>query len=438
MISLDEALARIEETPVPRRTEIRPLAQAAGYVLADDILADRDYPPFDRSMMDGFALSRQFLLDHPGRPFPVVGRILAGSEAPEGIPEGCAIRIMTGAPVPRGLDLVIPLENAESSGALSATPPMDSSLGSVAFPSAWKNPPSAYANIARQGEDCRAGEALLSRGTVISPATMGALAAVGAAQVRVCSLPRVGLITTGSELVDVGAHPLPHQIRDSNGWTVRAFLHALGIEPTARLCVPDTREALRDAIADLIDCDVLILTGAVSAGDTDFVPEVLAEAGVREVFHGVSIKPGKPVWFGRGPAGPVVGLPGNPFAVQCGMRIFAVPLLCRFLGLEAPVWRIPLASDRRSRSPSRDEFFPAALVQTGIGIALRPLSHGGSGDIAAAAASDGIGLHLAAENNLAQGDLVSFFAWHAIRAAIGTAGGAGRGQSAPGRAGAAQ
>lgn len=410
MISLDDALALIHKAAVSQRTEVRPLARAMGSVLAEAVVADRDYPPFPRSMMDGFALSRQFLLDHPMHVFPVAGRILAGSEAPESIPEGCAIRIMTGAPVPGSLDLVIPLENAEIS---------EDGRGSalVCFPAARERPPSPFANISRQGEDCRAGYALLRRGTMVSAATASVLAAVGATQVRVFAPPRVGLITTGSELVDAAAQPLAHQIRDSNGWTVRAFLQAHAIEPDLRLCVSDTREKLRTAIEELMHCDILILTGAVSTGDTDFVPELLAEAGVRRIFHGVSIKPGKPAWFGAGPSGPVIGLPGNPFAVQCGMRIFVLPLLHRSLGLDTPSVSLPLAVSRRGPSSARDEFFPVAVVSSDRGLSLQPLAHRGSGDIAAAAFSDGIGLHPAGQSHLNAGDAVRFFAWNAAHCA---------------------
>ncbi len=375
---------------------------AFGRVLAADVRADRDYPPFDRSMMDGFAVRSADLAADPGRELIVAAVVNAGEAAPENTAApGHCVRIMTGAPVPAGFDAVIRIEDSTEQNQR------------VRFVC---DAPEPGRNIARRGEDLRAREVMAAQGSRVDHAVTGVLATTGTVRPTVYRPPRTAILTTGDELVDPAQTPAAHQIRASNGFVLAAQLRRYGVD--ARMeHRGDDRGAIEEALRELLDprgyaAELLLLTGGVSMGDRDFVPAALASAGIRNVFHRINVKPGKPLWFGTGERTAVFGLPGNPFSVQACCRIFVESYLRSALRFpEEPVQRFPLAGGRRKKG-ERHEFFPCRPVPTGSGaMQLMEVTFNGSGDVRAGLGSTGLALHPAEQSELAAGAVVRYFPW---------------------------
>ena len=259
---------------------------------------------------------------------------------------------------------------------------------------------------------CKKNEAPLQKNCWIDHSYQSILALSGQYQVKVEKLPQVAIISTGNEIVPANSIALPHQIRDSNAYTISSFLSRFGIHSPEKALVPDDKAALREKISSLLDQDILIISGGVSKGEADYVPEVLASLGVKELFHGVRIKPGAPFWFGYTPTGGVVfGMPGNPLAVQVACRVFLEPYICACFGLSprTPIL-LPLAAERMKKSKF-DEFFPCKIVNTGSFSGLLPIRHNGSGDIAAALQTNGIALHAEIYSHLPEGAFLPFYLW---------------------------
>lgn len=368
MIAVPEADALLAEHAHPLPAPSVPLAEAAGRVLREAVAADRDVPPYDRVAMDGIALASADL----GRRRFRVARTQAAGEPPRPLTEaGACVEIMTGAALPEGCDTVVRYEDlvmeddwAALREGVSVTPGQ---------------------NVHRRGDDRRAGDPVLSPGSRIGPAHIAALAALGKATVRVSARPRVAVVTTGDEVVPVDTVPLPHQIRQSNGPALRAAL--AGRAAVALDHAPDDADALRDRLgAALETADVVLIAGGVSAGRFDLVPGVLAALGVREVFHKVRQKPGKPLWFGVAPHAAVFGLPGNPVsALACAVR-YVVPFLDRAAGLADAPRRVVRLSELPRRKNDFTHFVPVRLD----GLDAHPVPSNGSGDFLSLVASDGV------------------------------------------------
>ena len=405
LLSVFEADARLADFRALFPTEDIPLVLASGRILREAIRADREYPALDRSRMDGIAIA--FAAWEMGvRDFPVGGMARAGD--PRGRLDdasGC-VEIMTGAPCPEGADTVIPYE------ALSTR-----EFGEAGVAAVVDSTTVAHGQfLHRRGSDCTRGEILVEAGSRLNAARVAAAASMGYARVTVTRRPRVAVVTTGDELVAVEEHPLPHQVRASNGHALRALLEGLaGVRVDS---VGDDPGALRARLeASLAESDVLLVTGGVSAGKFDEVPRVLRELGVEEVFHKVSQKPGKPLWFGRGRAGQLVfGLPGNPVSTLVCARRYVVPLLHAKSGWTAG--SAPQPSVRLSGplpAPSRlTQFLPVRLTDS----AAVPCALNGSGDFTGLGRSDGfveIPPQMDPEGNarfpLPEGELLSFFGW---------------------------
>jgi len=397
MISLAEALGHITASRAEWGMETVPLERSLGRVLAEDVVADRDYPPFNRATMDGFAVRADDLLRSPGEAYRVIGTLFAGDDTLFTLKAGDAVKIMTGAPVPESADAVIKKEEADESGNV------------VRFHAAEFT---RHQNIARKGEDGRKDQPILANGVRIGAGHLAVLAAVGKSAVRVVRIPRVAVLSTGNELQPVTGTVAPHQIRDSNGWAIAGFLRRHAIEPMPTVIVRDTLDDLTRAIASAIDCDMLIMSGGVSAGDADLVPQAMTACGIRNVFHRVQIKPGKPLWFGTGPNGiAAFALPGNPFSVQTACRIFIEPYIraCMQLPPGQPL-RLPLHEARKKKT-AFDEFFPAAIVVNET-THVAPLLYTTSGDITATVGSDGIALHPAGSGDLKMDETVELYLWN--------------------------
>lgn len=379
LLSCDAALALVlrhatEAGHAFARTERVSLDLAAGRVLAEALVADRDQPPFDRSTRDGYAV--RACESGTGSMLKLIGAIRAGEQwTGPALEAGEAIEIMTGAPVPAGADGVLMLEHVTLDGR---------QLCSEA-----KKPLRQGENIVPRAAEARAGDVVLAAGARMGAAEIALAASIGAAVVVVGTRPVVAIVATGDELVEVGEAPGPMQIRNSNSHGLAALVSANGGVPRVLPPVADTREALRAAIEGARDAAMLLLSGGVSAGKYDLVEEVLLDLGAEFFFTGVKIQPGKPAVFGRLPASGeraeqwVFGLPGNPVSTQVTATLFAMPLL-RALGGEVPAGPVfagaTLVEDVVVR-PGLTRFLPARIQSTLAGATVRPTGWQGSGDL---------------------------------------------------------
>lgn len=374
------------------------LDTAYGRMLAEPVYADRDYPPFDRATMDGYALRRDELVE--GRmEWRVRETIFAGGISSGAADGGLAgdecYKIMTGAAVPAGADIVIRREDVqELDGVVRLPAPMAAGMAS-------------YLNIARRGEDLRMGDLVVPKGCCCDASVVGLLASVGKARLRVGRMPRVRLLTTGNEIVDVDVVAGPVQIRNSNRWLLQSMLMKWGIRSFGHRHVIDDPALISEAVREALADDILICSGGVSAGDADYVPRVLAEAGVRCLFHKMAIKPGKPVWCGVMPGGGMVfALPGNPFSCLVGFVLLIEPYLRRCWGLAEPAsLSLPLFARRLKRTPL-DEFFPVRLA--GEPAQLHAMALNGSGDIRLGMQAQALGIHPADCGDLDAGQPVNY------------------------------
>jgi len=320
VIPFEEALDRVLAEAKPLGTEERALETSLGRALAESVVAPFDVPRFDSSAVDGFGV----LVDDvrsasPDRPIrlTLTGTVPAGADAADTqVGPGMAVKVFTGAPIPPGADAVVMQEDVEqSNGALTVK-------GGV--------PPGQ--NIRRKAEEFSLGDVLFERGTLVTPAVLASLGSLGLSRVEVGSAPRVGIVSTGDELVSAGLDLGPGQIYESNSLGLAACLRALGIEPSIVLRVRDDRAATAEAFARVFEtCDVAISTGGVSVGEFDAVKGALSDLGVHEVFWGIALKPGKPVYFGVHEAPSrrclVFGLPGNPVSALVTFLMLVSPAI---------------------------------------------------------------------------------------------------------------
>lgn len=380
MISVTDAFTVTQQHLLTLPAETISLHDALGRVLRQSVRADRDFPPFDRVSMDGIGI-RFADFEAGNRTFQVVGMQRAGQEQQTLSEPDTCLEVMTGAMLPIGVDAVIRYEDVTIARG-TATINLDKLEQGQ--------------NIHARATDRRAGNDLLTPGTRIGPAELAVAASVGQLTLSVSALPRVALISTGDELVDIADVPLPYQIRRSNTYMLRAALAGLGIQATLHHIVDD-EDMLQNELAHLLSQnDVLILSGGVSAGKADFVPDVLARLGVQKQFHQVAQRPGKPLWFGTvpnkpdSPAKTVFALPGNPVStVLCAYR-YVLPYLQTSLGLpSAPKQYAQLAGPVTFR-PGLTYFLPVSLTSAPDGRWLaRPLPGSGSADFTNLTAADG-------------------------------------------------
>jgi molybdopterin molybdotransferase len=363
----DEAWRRIESAVRPLPAEETPRRQAAGRVLARDLSATVDVPAADVSAMDGYALPGPV---PPGEPRPVASTIVAGDAPGFELMAPSVARIMTGAPVPRGADRVIPVEASESASRETVT---------------FRSEVPAGEHIRHRGEILRIGDPLLPAGALLTPGALGLLATHGYSRVLVHRAPTVAVLATGDEVVPPETEPRPGQLRDSH----TDFLLAagaglrLGFEPLG--IAPDREDALRGLVERGLRSDVLLLCGGVSMGELDLVEGVLADLGCRAHFDAVAIQPGKPLVFATHENGVVFGLPGNPASVMVSFWLFVRPALQLLMGREAHWWpALPgvLAAPLPAAGP-RDRFLPAEVAFREGAAHVTPYPPRGSHDLAA-------------------------------------------------------
>jgi molybdopterin molybdotransferase len=351
-----------------RRTEEVLLENGLGRVLAQEIFADANVPPFRRSAMDGFALRAADIRHIPAR-LTLVGEVRAGSSPTRPVGPGEAMAIFTGAPVPEGADAVQMVEQTERSEEGRTVTIL--------------KPLKPGENITPAGHEAAAGERILESGRVIGAAELAVLATFGCSRVRVWSRPSVALLGTGDELVDVSQIPGPGQIRNSNRFSLTGQLANLGIRAEYLGTARDDEGHLRELISDGLNRDVLILTGGVSMGDYDLVKGVLGKQGLTIHFTRVAMKPGKPTVFASRTGGLIFGLPGNPVSTFVSFENFVRPALGRLCGMlrpELPRVRGRLLREMR-QSPGRTAFLPAWVSMVHGAWEIDPLRWRGSGDI---------------------------------------------------------
>jgi molybdopterin molybdotransferase len=372
MIPFREALDLVLKHAPRLDAESCRLENASGRVLRQEIRADRAFPPFDRVMMDGYALRSADLL--VGRVFHVSGQAPAGSET-KVLPESTSscLEVMTGAPLPLGADCIVPVEETSKSGA-----------DEITITSGFEHVAGRFIHTA--GSDAAEGEVLLEPGVLLGSRQIGVAASCGIAMVDVSKLPRITIIPTGDELVDVDETPAPHQIRQSNGHAIRCALQCAGFPAVKAATMCDDARA-EDLRIHLESSDWLIITGAISKGSRDFIPAMLDSLGCTRLFHGVAQRPGKPAGCWLGPAGQIImALPGNPVSAITGLHAFVLPALAVVSGLPLPKLRLVIPAEPLIGLPGMTHHLPVILGSDGR---VQAAPTGNSGDFIGLLKSDG-------------------------------------------------
>ena len=377
MIEVTEAEALILEHMPRWSGESVPVGACADRVLCEDVLAERDQPPFDRVMMDGIAIAHG---DWAGgrREFESTG-VQGAGEAPLGIERaGQCVQVMTGAVLPRGTDTIVPVEQLAFDGPLAHI--------------SAEAEPRLRQYIHPRGSDAPAGIQLLQSGERIGPAEIAVLAAAGRANVRVAALPRVAVVATGDELVEAGEPIAEHQIRSCNDLAIAASLSRHGLAECTRVHLEDDETELPKALQRLHDeFDALVLSGGVSMGKFDFVPDALEQLRATPVFHRIRQRPGRPMWFGISHAGkPIFALPGNPVSTLVCTTRYVVPAFRQAAGLKPwdGEWvRLVAPVD----APSNLTYFLAVKLHRDVnGSEAEPRPTNSSGDFVSLAGTDGV------------------------------------------------
>ncbi len=372
------------------------LDDAFGRIVAEPVIADRDYPPFNRATMDGYALCLKDL-EGGTRTFSIVETIFAGQASRTELAVNQCYKIMTGAAVPVPADIIIRKEDVLPDGN---------------FIQVNINHFNPYQHIARMGEDIKEGKGLITDSLICTAPVISALAALGKHRIIVSRLPVVAIFTTGNEVIALSEPVSPFQIRNSNLHLFKALFRKWQIVPAFTEHLPDDKADLYQAFRKAMQADIIVISGGVSAGDADYVPEVLESLGVKKLFHKVAIKPGKPIWCGLTPGnGLVFALPGNPFSSLVTFMLFVETYLRHCFGLGEQKLKLPFHGTRMNKS-GLDEFFPVKLQVSPV--AAIPLSFNSSGDILAALYADGIMHHPGSCKQVSEGSELVYTRLHSI------------------------
>ena len=397
MISVAEAIQIVRQQTAPLATERVRIEQTLGRVLAADVIADSDLPPFDRSQMDGYAVRAEDVTAVPAR-LRIVGESAAGKGWHNQLEEGQAVRIMTGAPVPAGADSVQQVE--------LTTELKDGTVVELI------ETVETGRSIVKRGSEIKAGEVVLRSGTTINAAMMAVLAAFGYAQVEVFRKPRVGVLATGSELVAVDQKPGQDQIRDSNNYSISAYAELAGAVTERMPLTGDETSLLKNQITEAAKrCDLIVTSGGVSMGVYDLTKAALKELDAEIFFERVALRPGKPTVFARLPNGTLVfGLPGNPVSVSVTFNLFARAALLAMQGTAEPALKRETAVLARSvkGTADRESYLPAQLTSNDDAeLVAFPLKWGGSSDFVAFALTTALVIVPANAKAIEAGSLVS-------------------------------
>ena len=379
--------------------ESLPLAQCAGAVLRENIYAERDQPPFDRVEMDGIALRSQSL-GLTARQLRIQGTQAAGDPPLALAADDACIEVMTGAVLPGGCDSVVPVEEIAVSAGRAG-------LAEQLRVEPWQN-------VHRRGSDTRQGALLVSAGVRLHAPEIAVAAGAGMARIRVSSQPMLAVISTGNELVEPGEPVLAHQVRRSNAYGIVAALRERGYQRVADDHIDDNSAELRERLRFHLEThDVLVLSGGVSMGRYDLVPQVMQELGVRAVFHKVAQRPGRPLWFGMAPSGAAVfGLPGNPVSALVCLSRYVLPALSGSLGEQPPPPERMALGAAVTVTPPLAWFVPVRVQHDDWGRAwAMPAPTNGSGDFSALAGTDGFMELPPGPNTYAKGFVARLYRW---------------------------
>jgi molybdopterin molybdotransferase len=395
--ALEITLALAAEKSGPDRMPVEsvPLESSLGRILREDIASDCDYPRFDKAIRDGFAVRFEDVAEAP-RVLDVIGESRAGRRSEVTLTPGTCCEIMTGAALPEGATAVVMVEHTET-----------------VQPSRVK-----VLRVVREGEgllrraaELHEGERVLSSGKRLSLSDLGTLASFGKSEVRVSKRPRVAILATGDELVEVRQNPLPDQIRNSNSYTLYAQVIDAGAEPRMLGIGRDSLEDLREKIRQGLESDILLVSGGVSMGKYDFVEEVFSEYGVRVLFDSVAMKPGKPTVLGHRGETIVFGLPGNPVSTIVAFRVFVTPVIRSLLRVTASdmgTLRARLEAPAKCDS-ARTAIVPALARFDGESYQIKTAPWKGSSDLAGLSRANAMVVIPNGERRLEIGEWVDFF-----------------------------
>lgn len=365
-IALRKVLGNVKCLPAKRMS----VGASLGHVLAKSVTAPLDLPPFDKSAMDGFAIAA----GDAGGEFEIVGEVAAGQSFKGRVKPGCAVRIMTGAMLPAGSDRVIMKEHVESVG-----------KGRIRI-----SVEDERINVCSRGEDVRKGETLYHAGEFVTPIVLANLASSGVSCVSVYRKPRVGILSTGSELLRIGQKPKRGKIYNSNGPLLRSLLRSMDLEVVGEKMAGDRLPTLKKAFSTLLaKSDVVFATGGVSVGEYDLVAEVLEGVGCKIHFDRVAVQPGKPFTFATRGKKPIFAFPGNPVSVFASFFLFAVPALYIMMGIdyEHRVLEGTFKGDFERRRTERELYLPVRFTEGGR---IESVGYHGSGHLYALSLADGL------------------------------------------------
>ena len=394
MIGVEEALKIIKENLLKFSTEEIPLADSIGKIAAEDIYADRDFPPYDRVTMDGIAI--HFASYQNGqRQFPIESIGAAGSPQLTLQNPAACIEIMTGAVLPNGCDTVIRYEDLK----------MEEGIAGIQIETVTQGQ-----NVHNKGEDRKADSLIIPNKSKISPAEIGVLATVGKSTVKVKAIPKTIIISTGDELVEIEEKPLPHQIRKSNVHRLQASLKELGFEAD-RLHLDDDKVEIHNKMKSVLEnYPIVMLSGGVSKGKFDYIPSVLEELGVEKLFHRIAQRPGKPFWFGKARNGALIfAFPGNPVSSFLNMQYYFKSWLFASLGWERKLAYAELAADVFFK-PDLTYFLQVKISSdpTAKQLAI-PVEGHGSGDLANLMDADAFLILPRGKNDFKKGEVYPYF-----------------------------
>jgi molybdopterin molybdotransferase len=436
VLSFDEAYAVIQAycrriLGQTKQSEELPLLQSLNRILAEPVLADRDFPPFPRATRDGYAVRAANLNQNGSTSLRVVGQVRAGDSYDLPVASGEAVEIMTGAAVPPGADAVVMVEYTQvreregtqreerdgerkndTDDVLESLAGFKGENAAKVEPDDWveiKRAVSAGENIVPAGAEAKAGQELLPRGTRMGPAQIAMAAAAGAARLKVFAKPRVAILSTGDELVDVAEKPGPSQIRNSNSYSLAALVAVNCGEPVQLPIAPDEESKLTELVREGLKADLLLLSGGVSMGKFDLVEKVLTELGAEFFFTGTMIQPGKPVVFGAVDETPFFGLPGNPVSVMVTFDLFARQVIEALSG--AAPSRLKSATAKLKKEfktkTGLTRFLPAILQGEMNDPEIEVVPWQGSGDMLAAARANCYLVVPPDKQRLSQGEMVT-------------------------------
>jgi molybdopterin molybdotransferase len=394
MVSVKDALRLVLENAISPKTESVDFQVSLGRILAEDLVADRDFPPFDRVTMDGIALNFSAFNDGLKR-FRIQEIQAAGDEQKTlKSPQNC-IEIMTGAVLPKNTDTIIRYEDLEIEDGFATV------LAEV----------KRNQNVHFQGQDKLSGQVLVRKGKVINASHVAIAASIGKQNLAVWALPKIAIASSGDELVGVAEVPLPHQIRLSNVYAIVALLKKFNAAVDV-FHINDTMEESVSKIEEMLkNYDLLIFSGGVSMGKKDFIPQALSKNSVKEIFHKIAQKPGKPMWFGKNESTIVFALPGNPVSTYLCTIKYVLPWLKNHLGVfEEKNSSVKLTEDINFK-PKLNYFLQVKIQNDKGCFYATPLKHHGSGDFISLAEADGfIELPYRESGLFLKGEIVDFFA----------------------------